>query len=98
MDGRYTACLSNRPNKAVKSVSFNDHASHKPIVRSSKLCECFLLMPSSSIAGIINTRTLPIASEDTLEMELNELSDLIDSVKDNQEYMIYREKSHRDSK
>lgn len=94
--GRYTYCFSNKISTvSAKSVNFNANINLKNEVneKSKIQSECIARKCECGADG-----SWFLDEEDPLKNEIEELADSILAVKAEQEYIVARERRHRDSK
>lgn len=86
MDGRYSVCFEN-PSASIQKVSFN-FLGQDPSISSSKK-NLFLFLPLTFLA--------PSEKPDPIQNELQELNNGLKFIQNEQDYMMQREKIHRQS-
>lgn len=80
-----------------KSVSFNVHDLQKQVADSGMHSHLFSLDVFFIPSPLAITKSMPTAVIDPLEREIRELAESMSAVKDEQEYIVIRERQHRDS-
>lgn len=92
MDGRYSVCFEN-PSASIQKVSFN-FLGQDPTISSSKSEQ----NKSTRISFLIFSSIVPNDKPDNIQIELQELNNGLKFIQNEQDYMIQREKIHRQSK
>lgn len=88
IDGRYSVCFEN-PSASIQKVSFNFLGQDPTISSSKNTLERISFLLFSSLA--------PNDKPDTIQIELQELNNGLKFIQNEQDYMIQREKIHRQS-